>query len=315
MDIAKSEIIIFNEGGLSLEVNVAPDEDTVWLNREQLSKLFQTDRTAIGRHIRNIYKNEELDYAGTCAKIAHVPGSRERFYETEYFNLDMILAIGYKVNARRGIIFRKWSSEILKQYLLKGYAVNHERLNQLSIAVGVMKRASDQLDSEQVLDVIEAYSIALNLLDEYDHETLVTPEGTEAVYRLEYEECRKLIDNMSFTSESALFGNEKDDSFMASIAAVYQTYGGVEVYLTLEEKAANLLYFVVKNHSFSDGNKRIAAVIFLYFLDKNNALYRHAKKIINDHTLVALVIMIAESRPQEKETMIKLVMNFLNPVN
>jgi len=313
LENSANEIVVFENGELKLEVKVTPEQDTVWLNRQQLASLFQTDRTVIGRHIRSIYSVGELEYESTCAKSAHVPDSRDRLYDTEYFNLDMILAIGYKVNAKRGVQFRHWASKILKQYMLQGYAVNHDRLQQLHIAIQIMKRTYDQLDSQQILDVVQAYSVALNLLDDYDHETIRKPQGTQATFRLEYDICKEIIASMQYFSRSDIFGKEKDESFRSSISAIYQTFEGNEVYSSLEEKAANLLYFIVKNHSFVDGNKRIAAAIFLYFLERNNALIKQQEKVINDHTLVALVIMIAESKPQEKEVMIKLVMNFLNP--
>ena len=251
----------------------------------------------------------------TCAKNAHVPDTRVRSYDTEYFNLDMILAIGYKVNAKRGVQFRQWASKILKQYIVQGYAVNDERLQQLNMAIQIMKRSQDLLDAKQILDVVQTYSVALNLLDDYDHDAIRKPQGTQAFFILEYDECKKIIMSMKYSSRSDIFGKEKDESFRSSIAAIYQTYDDVDVYPSLEEKASNLLYFIVKNHSFVDGNKRIAAAIFLYFLERNNALIKNQVKVIDDHTLVALVIMIAESQPQEKEAMINLVMTFLRPVN
>jgi len=311
MDDFSNNIVIFNSGELSLEVNVSPDKDTVLLNREQIANLFQVDRTVIGRHIKNIYKNEELDYESTSAKIAHVPSSRGREYETEYFNLDMILAIGYRVNAKQGVLFRKWASVILREYIEKGVAVNKKRLSQLHTTVNIMKRTDNSLDKQQVLDVIEIYSVALNTLDDYDNQRLRKPGGNVAVYRLEYGECRKFIDDMKTQFESSLFGLEQNCSFHSSISTIYQTFAGVDLYPSLEEKAANLLYLIVKNHSFADGNKRIGTAIFLYFLDKNNMLIVDNKKIIEDDTLVAVVILIAESRPEEKETMISLLLNFM----
>ena len=194
---------------------------------------------------------------------------------------------------------------------MKGYAVNHNRINELGEVIRIMKRVENRLDAKQVLSVIERYNTALDLLDEYDHQTMKKPEGNQAVYVLEYEECREVIDSMKFGEESELFGNEKDDSFRGSIGAIYQTFGGEEVYPTLEEKAANLLYFLTKNHSFSDGNKRIAATLFLYFLDRNQALFPNGKKRIDDYALAALTIMIAESKPEEKDMMVKVVMNCL----
>ena len=198
---------------------------------------------------------------------------------------------------------------MLKEYIIRGYAVNEKRLNQLGEVIRVMKRAENALDTKQVLSVIEKYNTALDMLDDYDHQTMKKPEGNVPVYTVTYEECRSIIDEMKYGNDSTLFGNEKDDSFKGSIGAIYQSFGGQDVYPTLEEKAANLLYFVVKNHSFSDGNKRIAAAMFLYFLDRNNALLIDGKKTIADYTLVALTIMIAESKPEEKEMMINVIMN------
>ena len=230
-----------------------------------------------------------------------------------FYSLDVIISVGYRVKSKRGVEFRKWANSVLKDYILKGYAVNNNRLNELGEVIRIMKRAkSNQIESNQLLDVIEKYTLALDLLDDYDHQKIEKPKGNTATYTLEYEECRKVIDGMKFGSESELFGNEKDDSFKSSINAIYQTFGGQDVYPTLEEKAANLLYLITKNHSFSDGNKRIAAALFLYFLDKNNALFIDGKKVIDDYTLVAVTIMTAESKPDEKDTVIKLIMNFLS---
>ena len=232
--------------------------------------------------------------------------------QTEYYNLDVIISVGYRVKSKRGIEFRKWANRVLKDYIIKGYAVNNNRINQIGEVIRIMKRTQEQLDSKQVLSVIERYTTALDLLDSYDHQNMTRPQGSEAVYVLTYEECRKLIDSMRFADESVVFGNEKDDSFKGSIGNIYQSFGGIDVYPTLEEKAANLLYFVTKNHSFSDGNKRIAAAVFLYFLDRNGVLFADGEKIIDDYTLVALTIMIAESRPDEKEMMISVIMNCID---
>lgn len=221
----------------------------------------------------------------------------------------MIISVGYRVKSKRGIAFRKWANSVLRNYIMKGYAVNHNRINQLGEVIQIMKRAENNLDVAQVLSVVERYSLALDLLDDYDHQSMRRPKGNQAVYVLTYEECRNVIDSMKFSEDSALFGNEKDESFKGSIGNIYQSFGGQDIYPTLEEKAANLLYFITKNHSFSDGNKRIAATIFLYFLDKNGVLFCEGKKLIDDHTLVALTIMIAESHPEEKEMMISVVMN------
>lgn len=223
----------------------------------------------------------------------------------------MIISVGYRVKSKRGIEFRRWANAVLKDYIIKGYVVNHNRMNQLNEVIRVMKRIEDSLDTKQVLTVIERYNTALDLLDAYDHQNMTKPKGNQATYVLTYEECRGVIESMKFSEESNLFGNEKDDSFKGSIGAIYQSFDGEDLYPSLEEKAANLLYFVTKNHSFSDGNKRIAATMFLYFLDRNQALFKDGQKVIDDYTLVALTIMIAESRPEEKEMMVSVVMNCL----
>ena len=276
-----------------------------------MAELFGRDVKTIGKHIGNALK-EELDDS-TVAKFATVQaeGNRTVQRDIEYYNLDVIISVGYRVKSQRGVEFRRWANKVLKEYIVRGYAVNDKRLAQLGDVVKLLKRAQYSLDSEQVLTVVEKYGEALDLLDDYDHQTMKRPKGNPATYILTYEECRKVIDSMSFGAESTLFGNEKDDSFKGSIGNIYQSFAGQEIYPTLEEKAANLLYFVTKNHSFSDGNKRIAAAMFLYFLDKNGILFTEDGKLIDDHTLVALTIMIAESRPEEKEMMISIIMNCL----
>lgn len=311
----KTELVIFKaqDGNIKLDVNI--DKDTVWLSLEQMSELFERDKSTISRHIKNVFKEGELSENSTVAKFATVQNEGNRNVERmiENYNLDVIISVGYRVKSQRGVEFRKWANSVLKDYILKGYAVNNNRINELGEVIRIMKRANEnQIEGKQILDVIEKYTLALDLLDDYDHQKIEKPKGNTATYTLGYEECRKVIDGMKFGSESELFGNEKDDSFKSSINAIYQTFGGQDVYPTLEEKAANLLYLITKNHSFSDGNKRIAAALFLYFLDKNNALFIDGKKVIDDYTLVAVTIMTAESKPDEKDTMIKLIMNFLN---
>ena len=305
----KNELITFKDGTLELNVPVSWEQETVWLTRNQMAELFDRDVKTIGKHINNALK-EELDHS-TVANFATVQkeGEREVERNIEHYNLDMIISVGYRVKSTRGVQFRKWANSILKQYIIQGYAVNDNRMKQLGEVIRIMKRTENSLDAKQVLSVIEKYSLALELLDDYDHQTMKRPDGNKAVYILSYEECRQVIDSMKFSSDSDLFGNEKDDSFKGSIGNIYQSFAGQDIYPTLEEKAANLLYFVTKNHSFSDGNKRIAATMFLYFLDKNGILLDNGVKLIDDHTLVALTIMIAESQPDEKEMMISVVMN------
>lgn len=307
----KKEIVLFTDGNVALEVPITPEQDTVWLNRNQMAELFERDVKTIGKHINNALKEELLDQTATVAFFAIVQkeGERSVMRQVAHYNLDVIISVGYRVKSKRGIAFRKWANKVLRDYIVKGYAVNDNRMNQLKEVVRIMKRTEEKLDAKQILSVIEKYSLALELLDAYDHQNMKRPEGGNTIYLLSYEECRKLIDSMSYGESSDVFGNEKDDSFKGSIGAIYQTFAGQEVYPSLEEKAANLLYFITKNHSFSDGNKRIAAAIFLYFMDRNQALFRDGEKVIADHTLVALTIMIAESRPEEKEMMISVIMN------
>lgn len=309
----KKEIVLFTDGNVALEVPITPEQDTVWLNRNQMAELFERDVKTIGKHVNNALKEELQDQTATVANFAIVQkeGERSVVRQVAHYNLDVIISVGYRVKSKRGIAFRKWANKVLRDYIVKGYAVNDNRMNQLKKVVRIMKRTEEQLDAKQILSVIEKYSLALDLLDAYDHQNMKRPEGGNTIYILSYEECRKVIDSMSYGESSNVFGNEKDDSFKGSIGAIYQTFAGQEVYPSLEEKAANLLYFITKNHSFSDGNKRIAAAIFLYFMDRNQALFLDGEKIISDHTLVALTIMIAESRPEEKEMMISVIMNCL----
>ncbi|HIR71685.1 MAG: RhuM family protein [Oscillospiraceae bacterium] len=307
----ESQIIIFETQDKSISLPVMIADESAWINRNQMAELFGRDVKTIGKHINNALREELSDENAVVAKFA-TTAADGKTYMTEHYNLDVIVSVGYRVKSKRGVEFRRWANSVLKEYIIKGYAVNHNRMNQLNEVIRVMKRVENSLDTRQVLTVVERYSQALDLLDAYDHQNMKRPKGNEATYVLTYEECRKVIDDMKFGDTSSLFGNEKDDSFKGSIGAIYQSFGGKDLYPTLEEKAANLLYFVTKNHSFSDGNKRIAATMFLYFLDKNQALFIDGEKTIDDHTLVALTIMIAESNPEEKEMMISVIMNCLH---
>lgn len=276
----EQKLVLFESADHKIQLPVILENDTVWLNRNQMSELFDRDIKTIGKHISNALK-EELDReSATVAKIATVQkeGEREVLRQIEHYSLDVIISVGYRVKSKRGIEFRRWANSVLKEYIIKGYAVNHNRMNQLNEVIRVMKRVENNLDTKQVLSVVEKYSQALDLLDAYDHQNMSRPNGNQATYVLTYEECRMLIDHMKFGSESTLFGKEKDDSFKGSIGAIYQSFGGNDLYPTLEEKAANLLYFITKNHSFADGNKRIAAAVFLYFLNKNEALFVDGEK-------------------------------------
>ncbi len=304
----ENKLVLFETEDKEVALSVPIKQETVWLTQEQMSVLFDTARSSIAYHINNIFKEQELE-RDTSVEI--FDRSTDNHRPPQYYNLDVIISVGYRVKSKRGVEFRKWANSVLKQYILKGYAVNHNRMNQLNEVIQIMKRTETSLDAKQVLTVIERYNAALDLLDDYDHQRMGRPDGNKATYRLTYEECRNIIDTMKFSAASDLFGNEKDDSFKGSIGNIYQSFAGKDVYPTVEEKAANLLYFITKNHSFSDGNKRIAATMFLYFLDRNGLLFMDDKKLIDDHTLVALTIMIAESKPEEKEMMVSVVMNCL----
>jgi prophage maintenance system killer protein len=304
----KNNIVLFETEDKEITLSVPVEQETVWLTQAQMTDLFGVDRTVITKHINNVFKENELNRESNVQNM-HIANSDK---PVKFYSLDVIISVGYRVKSKRGVEFRKWANSVLKQYILQGYAVNNNRITQLGEVIQIMKRTENSLDSKQVLTVIEKYSEALNLLDSYDHQNMKRPKGNATTYELTYDECREVISNMRFGNESDLFGKEKDDSFKGSIGNIYQSFGGKDIYPTLEEKAAHLLYFVTKNHSFYDGNKRIAATIFLYFLDKNGVLFINGEKLIDDHTLVALTIMIAESRPEEMEMMITVVMNCLN---
>ena len=307
-----NEIVLFESRDGAVTLPVEMGADTVWLTQAQMAQLFDKDRTVISRHIRNAIADGEITPDTMCAKNAHLAENAAGSVKIEIYNLEVIIAVGYRVHSPRGVEFRRWATSVLKEYLVRGYAVNRERIRQLGQTVEVMKRVANSLDTEQVLDVVKAYSSALDLLDGYDHQTIDKPKTKGRSVEITYEECRDFIDNMKFSADSPLFGNEKDGSFKSALGAVYQSFGGKDLYPSSQEKAANLLYLVTKNHGFSDGNKRIGAGLFLYFLKRNRLLLRKdGSKRIADHTLVALTVMIAESKPQEKELMVNLVMTFL----
>ena len=314
MQESNQEIVLFESKDGTVSIPVRTDSNTVWLSRNQMAELFERDVKTIGKHIGNAIK-EELSDEVVVAKFATTTlhgaiAGKTQTHMTEYYNLDVIISVGYRVHSSRGVEFRRWANSVLKSYIIDGYAINQRRVRQLGEVIRLLHRTEDDLDSRQVLSVIERYNDALDLLDAYDHQNMQRPAGETDLHVLEYDECRRLIDDMKFGNESSLFGVEKDGSFKGSIGDIYQTFDGRQLYPTLQEKAANLLYFVTKNHSFLDGNKRIAAAVFLYFLNRNHALFTDdGSKIIDDHTLVALTIMVAESRPQEKEMMISVIMN------
>ena len=302
------KIEIYNTPDGSTAISVKLENETVWLSQAQMAELFQKDQSVIARHVSNVFKEGELDEKSNM-QILH--NTLSKYRPTKVYSLDVIISVGYRVKSQRGTQFRIWANKVLKDYIVKGYAANVRRLEELQQTIKIIRRAEKMLDAGQVLSVVESYTHALNLLNDYDHQRVFKPEGDRNTYQLDIQECRQFISSMKFASESELFGNEKDGSFAGSIGAIYQTFGGEDLYPTVQEKAANLLYFITKNHSFSDGNKRIAAAMFLYFLDKNNCLLRNGQKIISDSTLVALTIMIAESKPDEKDIMVNIVMQFL----
>ena len=310
----KNEIVLFEsrDGAVTLPVSVR--DESVWLTRMQMADLFGVTPQNITIHLKKVYAAGELEREATSKDflLVQTEGGRQITRSVNCYSLDAIISVGYRVNSTRATQFRIWATRILKDYIVRGYAINRERMRQLGQTVEVMKRVANSLDVEQVLDVVKAYSTALDLLDGYDHQTIAKPKAKGRSVALSYEECRRFIDSMKFAADSPLFGNEKDGSFKSALGAVYQSFGGKDLYPSSQEKAANLLYLVTKNHGFSDGNKRIAAGLFLYFLKRNKLLLRKdGTKRIADHTLVALTVMIAESKPQEKELMVNIVMTFL----
>lgn len=313
----KNEIILFENQGVKLEVNLK--DETVWLNRQQLARLFDRDIKTIGKHISNAL-NEELKDIPTVAKFATVQkeGEREVTRHIEYYNLDMILSVGYRVKSDKGVIFRQWANKILKDYMLKGYAVNQRRLEYLEKTIkliDIANRIDERLegnDAKEILKVIGEYSKALDLLDDYDHKTLKKVNGNIDERKIEYKECMEIINKLRFNEQSTLFAVERDKGLESIIGNIYQTFDGEDIYKSIEEKGANFLYLIVKNHVFADGNKRIAATLFIYFLNFYNILYKDGKQTIDNNTLAALTLLIAESNPKEKEVIIDLVMNFLN---
>lgn len=327
-----SEIIIYNAEDGKTEIQVKLDQDTVWLNQYQMEELFQTNRTSVVRHIINIYKSGELQEDSTCAFFAQVQneGKRKINRNIKYYNLDLIISVGYRVNSKRGTQFRIWANKILKDFLIKGYSINEQRLRQQNEQLRELQESVKLLgnvlkykdlsgaESTGLLKIISDYAYALDILDQYDYQSLEIAETSgKETFQLTYEEAMLQIRRVKeIYGNSELFGHEKDNSFQSSVATIYQTFNGVDLYPSIEEKAANLLYFITKNHSFTDGNKRIAAFLFLYFLEKNGILFnQYGHKRIADNALVALTLMIAVSRTDEKEVMTKVIVNLINRRN
>ena len=314
----KNEILLFENQDVKLEVNMK--DDSVWLTQGQMAELFNTSRTNIIEHISNIYSDEELDKNSTCQDFRQVrkEGKRTVTRTIPFYNLDMIISVGYRVNSKQGIIFRKWATSILKDYMIKGYAVNQKRLEYLEKTVKLIDIAG-RIDinlkgneAQEIIKVINNYSNALNLLDDYDHKRIIKPNGTINENKINYEDCMNIVNKLKFSSDSDLFAFERDNGVEAIIFDIYQTFDGKDLYSSIEEKAANFLYLIIKNHVFIDGNKRIAATLFIYFLEFYNLLYKDGKQVIDNNTLVAITLLIAQSNPKEKEILVDLVMNFLS---
>ena len=307
----KNEIILFEENELKLEVNL--QDDTVWLTQKQMSELFGKDQSVISRHIINIINEGELDKSNM--QKMHIPNSDKL---VAIYNLDMIISVGYRVKSKRGIQFRIWATKILKDYLIKGYSVNQKRLEYLEKTIQIIDIATrldkevDTSDAKEILRVISKYTKALDLLDNYDYKNIEKPKGTKSNKKINYEECINIINVLKFNEKSNLFALEKDKGLDSIINNIYQTYNGVDLYSSIEEKASNFLYLIVKDHTFIDGNKRIGATLFIYFLQYYGILMKEEKLVIDNNTLVALTILIAQSNPNEKDIIVELVMNFIN---
>ena len=313
----KFKLVKFTDNNFEIDVRTDVDNETVWLSQKEMALLFEVSTDNIGLHIKNILRENELDNSTTEeSSVVQIEGKRKITRKIKIYNLDMIISVGYRVKSQRGIIFRKWANKVLKEYLVQGYSINKRRMEALNKTIEVQNKmlaSSLNIDQETLVNVIDEYTNALDLLDEYDHQCLIKPKGNETIYRLTYSDCRTIIDSMKFKNTSSVFGVEKENGKLDGIlAAVYQNVFGEEIYPSLEEKAAHLLYFLVKDHPFADGCKRIAATLFLEFLNRNHALIKNNKTIISNDTLVAITVLTAESKPDEKEVIIKLIMNFLS---
>lgn len=315
--VIKNEIVLFENQDVKLEVNMK--DETVWLSQQQMALLFNSSRTNIIEHINNIYSEEELDKVSTCQNFRQVQkeGKRNIARNIPFYNLDMIISVGYRVKSKNGIVFRKWANKIIKDYLIKGYAVNNKRLEYLEKTIKLLDiagRIDGELsanEAQSIIKVINKYSNALNLLDKYDYKKVSKPKGTKNNKKITYEECINIINTLRFNNYSDLFALERNNGLKGIIDDKYSTFDGSDLYSTVEEKAANMLYLVTKNHVFIDGNKRIAATLFIYFLNYYGLLYNKKGMVIDNNTLVAVTILIAQSDPKEKEVLVDLVMNFL----
>ena len=310
----KYQMVKFTDNGFELDVRADSENETVWLTQKEMTLLFDVSVDNISLHIKNIIKEKELD--DSVVEESSVTASDGKNYKTKLYNLDMIISVGYRVKSKRGIAFRRWANKVLKEYLIQGVAINQKRIETLGKVVDIQNRMlaySLNIDKEELVKVIDGYTRALDLLDSYDHQTLEKPKGSKSDYIMTYEEAREIIDSMKFNDMSSVFGVEKEEGKLNGIIAqVYQNVFGQELYPSIEEKAAHLLYFLVKDHPFADGCKRIAATLFINFLYKNNHLYRDNKQIISNEALVAITILTAESSPDEMEIIVKLIMNLLS---
>lgn len=323
----KGEIKIYQTSEGNTQLDVKLEKDTVWLTQAQIAELFSTKRPAITKHLANIYAIAELDENSTCSILEHMGNDGKQQYQTKFYNLDAILSVGYRVNSKNATRFRIWANTVLKEYLIKGYAINQNaKAGQLDDLKKTVKLLSNVIQNKELtadeanglLQVITDYTYALDTLDKYDYQQLTVEKITsKESFQAGYENAMEAIIYLKQKfGSSDLFGNEKDDSFKSSINTIYQTFDGQELYPSVEEKAAMLLYLVTKNHSFSDGNKRIAAFLFLWFLEKNDVLYKsNGTKLIENNTLVALTLMIAESRTEDKDIMVKVIVNLINKNN
>ena len=308
----KNEIIIFEDQTVKLEVNM--NDESVWLSQDQMATLFEKSKSTINEHIKNIYKEEELNELDTMTKFGNSEFANK---PTNYYNLDLIISVGYRVKSKNGIIFRKWANKILKDYMLKGYVINQKRLDFLEKTVKLIDIANridkklENNEAQEILKIVGDYSKALNLLDAYDHKNIKKVKGNTDKRKIEYKKCKEIIESLRFKEESTLFAIERDEGLKSIIGNIYQSYDGKDVYKSIEEKSSNFLYLIVKNHVFVDGNKRIAATLFIYFLNFYDILYKESKQVIDNNTLTALTLLIAESNPKEKNIIIDLVMNFL----
>ena len=306
-----TEIMIFETKDNEIKLTVPVENETVWLTQAQMTELFQVDRTVITRHVNNVFKENELLRKSNVQKM-HIPNSDR---PVQFYSLEVIISVGYRVKSNRGVEFRQWANGVLKQYIMQGYAINEKRLASLQRTVDIqtkMLASTLEVDEAELLKAVNLYTNALMLLDQYDHQSIIKPTGNKAIYRITYEDCRNMVNEMEDSFHSDVFGVEKEKGKVEGIlAAVYQSAFGKDAYPSLEEKAANLLYFMIKDHPYADGCKRIAASLFLEFLVRNNVLYEKGQKRISDGALVAITLMIAESDPKEKDIMVNLVMNLL----